>query len=81
MQSRLRDAVYGAISEADVAAIIKKQVDKAKEGDARSLEFVAKYVLGFGQPVNIKNTTVIATDVATAARIAKSAGGAIRDAE
>lgn len=71
MQGRLRNAVFGAISEADIAAIIQKQVQKAKDGDEASLQFIAKYVLGFGTPVNIKQTTTVVADVATAARIAK----------
>ena len=72
MQQRLRQAIFDSIKESDVAAIVAKQVEKAKLGDENSLQFVMKYVLGFGQPVNYSQTNVLVTDVATAARIAKS---------
>jgi hypothetical protein len=72
MQSQLRQAIFDAISEQDVAAIVKKQVEKAKEGDAASLQFVMKYVLGFGQNLTLQQINVV--DVETAARLAKSGG-------
>jgi hypothetical protein len=72
MQQRLRQAIFDSISESDVAAIVQKQVEKAKLGDENSLQFVMKYVLGFGQPINYQQTNLLVTDVATAARIASS---------
>jgi hypothetical protein len=74
MQNQLRQAIFGAITEQDVSQIIKKQVEKAKDGDDKALQFVMKYALGFGQPVTLQQVNVI--DTATAARIAK---GAVRD--
>ena len=71
MQGRLRQAIFDSISESDITQIIKKQVDKAKAGDAKSLEFVMKYVLGFGQPVTLQQINVT-TDVEGAARLARS---------
>lgn len=68
MQSQLRQAVFDAISEDDVAAIVKKQVEKAKKGDDKSLQFVMRYVLGVGQPVTLQQVNVM--DVETAAKIA-----------
>lgn len=68
LQSKLRQAIFGAISEHDVEEIIKRQVEKAKQGDNASLQFVMKYVLGFGQPVTLNQINVM--DVETAARIA-----------
>lgn len=70
MQGQLRQAIFDSINESDVAEIVKKQVDKAKDGDSKSLEFVMKYVLGFGQPVTLQQINVM--DVETAARIAKN---------
>lgn len=75
MQSTLRNAIFGAISEEDVVEIVKRQVEKAKQGDPTALQFVMKYALGFGQPSVVKTVNVLATDVETAARIAKAAGG------
>lgn len=69
MQSQLRQAIFDSISEEDVAAIVKKQVEQAKQGDDRSLQFVMKYVLGFGQNINLQQINVM--DVETAARVAK----------
>lgn len=70
MQGQLRQAIFDAISEEDVAAIVKKQVEKAKGGDDKALQFVMKYVLGFGQNVTLQQINVM--DVETAARVAKS---------
>jgi hypothetical protein len=69
MQGQLRQAIFDAITEQDVAAIVKKQVEKAKQGDDKSLQFVMKYVLGFGQPITLQQINVM--DVETAARVAK----------
>lgn len=70
MQGQLRQAIFDAISVQDVTEIVKKQVEKAKAGDEKSLQFVMKYVLGFGQPISVQQINVVSTK--TAARIAKS---------
>lgn len=69
MQGRLRQAIFDAITEHDVAEIVKKQVEKAKQGDDKSLQFVMKYVLGFGNPITLQQINVI--DAKTASRVAK----------
>lgn len=69
MQGQLRQAIFDAITEQDVAEIVKKQVEKAKQGDDNSLQFVMKYVLGFGQPHTVQQINVM--DVETAARVTK----------
>jgi hypothetical protein len=69
MQGRLRQAIFDAITEQDVSSIVKKQVEKAKEGDEKSLQFVMKYVLGFGQPITLQQINV--QDAKTAAKVAK----------
>jgi hypothetical protein len=70
MQGTLRQAIFDAISVQDVTEIVKKQVEKAKAGDEKSLQFVMKYVLGFGQPISVQQINVVSTK--EAARIAKS---------
>ena len=72
MQGRLRQAIFDAITEQDVSTIVKKQVEKAKEGDEKSLQFVMKYVLGFGQPITLQQINV--QDAKTAAKVAKGLG-------
>jgi hypothetical protein len=72
MQGRLRQAIFDAITEQDVSVIVKKQVEKAKEGDEKSLQFVMKYVLGFGQPITLQQINV--PDAKTAAKVAKQLG-------
>jgi hypothetical protein len=72
MQGRLRQAIFDAITEQDVSTIVKKQVEKAKEGDEKSLQFVMKYVLGFGQPITLQQINV--KDAKTAAKVAKGLG-------
>ncbi len=72
MQGRLRQAIFDAITEQDVSAIVKKQVEKAKAGDEKSLQFVMKYVLGFGQPITLQQINV--QDAKTAAKVAKGLG-------
>ncbi len=69
MQATLRQAIFNSISEADISELVKRQVEKAKAGDEKSLQFVMKYVLGFGQPITLQQINV--TDVETAARISK----------
>lgn len=73
MQSVLRQAIFDAISEQDVKAIITRQVELAKKGDQASLQFVMRYVLGFGSQPVVNQMNVIATDPATAAKIAVAA--------
>ena len=75
MQLKLRQAIFDSVTDDDVIAIIKKQVEKAKAGDPASLQFMMKYVLGFGQPTTLQQLNVITTDVATSAKIAKLASG------
>lgn len=70
MQGKLRQAIFDAISVQDVTEIVKKQVEKAKAGDEKSLQFVMKYVLGFGQPISVQQINVVSAKAA--ARIAKS---------
>lgn len=70
MQGQLRQAIFNAISMQDVTEIVKKQVEKAKAGDEKSLQFVMKYVLGFGQPISVQQINVVSAKAA--ARIAKS---------
>lgn len=72
MQGQLRQAIFDAISETDVTEIVKRQVEKAKQGDDKSLQFVMKYVLGFGQPVTLQQINVM--DIETAARVTKTSG-------
>jgi len=58
MQGKLRQAIFDSITEQDVAEIVRKQVLKAKNGDEQSLQFVMRYVLGFGQPPAIQQINV-----------------------
>lgn len=71
MQGQLRQAIFDSITEQDVADIVKKQVEKAKQGDANSLQFVMKYVLGFGQPITLQQINIVDTE--TGAKLAKHA--------
>ena len=71
MQQTLRQAIFDSISESDITAICKRQVEKAKDGDEASLQFVMKYMLGFGTPVKLQQINVN-TDAQTAVQIAKS---------
>lgn len=68
MQHTLRQAIFDGIKTEDVTAIVKKQVELAKGGDTQSLQFVMKYVLGFGQQINLKQINVN-TDADTAKSI------------
>lgn len=51
-QTRLRQAMYDAVSEDDVKAIVKAQVDAAKKGD-KAAKFLMDYVLASKQPVTL----------------------------
>lgn len=48
LSSQLRAAVYDGISQADVADIVKKQVEKAKSGDSQAIRFLFEFVIGKG---------------------------------
>lgn len=55
-QAKLREAIFNAVTEADVAEIVKKQIDLAKQGDKSAIKFVMDYVLGAGtggQPMKL----------------------------
>lgn len=69
LQSRLRASIFDAITEQDVVDMVRKQVEKAKAGDAASLQFVMKYLLGFGSNQVVHNQVNV-VDVEAAARIA-----------
>lgn len=64
MQGTLRQAIFDAISVQDVTEIVKRQVEKAKAGDEKSLQFVMKYVLGFGQPISVQQINVVSQKAA-----------------
>jgi hypothetical protein len=64
MQGQLRQAIFDAISVQDVTEIVKKQVEKAKSGDEKSLQFVMKYVLGYGQPISVQQINVVSQKAA-----------------
>ncbi len=69
-QSSLQAAMFNEITEADVQYIVRKQVEKAKLGDATAIKFVLGQLLGANRPVQI-NQTLVVQDVESAARIAK----------
>lgn len=69
LQSKLRAAVFNGINAGDVQAIIAKQVEKAKAGDAHAAQFVMRFVVGMGQPVTLQNFNVYG-GVEQAARVA-----------
>lgn len=71
-QTSLRSVAVNSISEDDIKEIVASQLEKAKAGDQRAINFVFSTVLGGSAPVTIKQTNVI-TDVEAAARIAKGA--------
>lgn len=54
MTTRLRSAMFDSISEADVSQIMKKVVEKAKEGDAKAAQTVMDYLLGGKANINFK---------------------------
>ena len=43
---KMRQAAQSVIQPSDIEAIVRKQVDKAKEGDPAALKFVFEQVLG-----------------------------------
>lgn len=59
-QETLREAMFDAVTEADVAAIVKGIVSKAKEGDEKSLKLLFEYILGGRQgPPQIRDSNVV----------------------
>ncbi len=46
--AKMRRAAVAAVSDADIQAIVRNQVSKAKEGDANAIRFVFDEVLGAG---------------------------------
>ncbi len=59
MQGQLRQAIFDSITEQDVAEMVRSRSRKAKSGDDKALQFVMKYVLGFGQPVTLQQINVM----------------------
>lgn len=51
----LREAAFDAVSESDIADIMKKQVEKAKAGDARAASFVTGFLCNVPKSVTIIN--------------------------
>ncbi len=56
---KMRRAAMDAITDADIKAIVQKQVEKAKEGDPNALKFVFDQVLGGAQ---LKGATFVQTN-------------------
>jgi len=74
MQAALRQSAFDEIKPDDIKKIIKKQIDKALAGDDKAASFVMKFAVGLGGTTNIRQTNVLCTDVATAAKIGRSRG-------
>lgn len=72
MQATLRQAAYDAISGDQVSKIVQKQVEKALAGDEKAASFVMRFAVGLGGSTNIKQTNVLCTDVATAAKLSQA---------
>lgn len=70
MQATLRQAAFDGITADDVKQIVKKQVAKALDGDDRAAQFVMRFAVGLGGSTTIRQTNVLCTDVAMAARLA-----------
>lgn len=54
-QAQLRAACINSISPDDMQQIVAKQLEKAKEGDAKAVDFVMQ-LIGSKQNVTINNT-------------------------
>lgn len=54
-QAKLRNAMFQGVTEDDIQTIVKKQVEKAKNGDEKSLKFVTEFLLGN----NKQNVTLV----------------------
>lgn len=48
-QNKLRLAMYGAITEQDMAEIVKGMVQRAKDGDEKAVRMVFEYLLAGGK--------------------------------
>lgn len=55
---RLRQAAFDGITEEDMAAIVRAQVDKAKAGDQQAAKFVLEYLVGIGAPAKSITQTI-----------------------
>jgi DNA-binding CsgD family transcriptional regulator len=55
---KLRDAAYDAIREDDVKAIIQKQVEKAKEGDAKATSFLLNFLTKPAPSIRVEQVVV-----------------------
>lgn len=73
-QASLRAACFNAISPDDMAQVVAKQLEKAKEGDVKAANFMMSLV-GSNSSTRIQQTNIFATDVEGAARIAKAQNG------
>jgi hypothetical protein len=74
-QSKLRAAMSGCVGEADVEAVVKGIVAKAKAGDPAAVKLFFDYVVGAKNPptkITIHNHF---EDVETAAHAAKALNG------
>lgn len=69
-QAKLRAAIFDAVSEEDVQAIVKNQVEQAKQGKESAVKFVMTHILGTQTPIQIKQTNIV-TDIETAARLVR----------
>jgi hypothetical protein len=72
MQATLRQAAFDAIGPDQITAIVQKQVAKALAGDEKAASFVMKFAVGLGGSTSIKQTNVLCTDVATAAKLSQA---------
>lgn len=62
----LREAIYNGISGADMADIVKKQVELAKAGDLAAAKFIVDYVLASQiQPIQVTQNILIQSNEAT----------------
>lgn len=52
-QHQLRNAVFNAVNEQDVTDVVKGIVERAKEGDDKSVKHLFDYVLGAKTPVKL----------------------------
>lgn len=57
-QYKLRAAAFDGITEADVTEIVQGAVRRAKEGDAKAIDFVMK-MLGTDRPIKVTNNLYV----------------------
>lgn len=55
---KLRDAAYDAIREDDVKEIIRKQVERAKEGDAKATSFLLNFLTKPAPAIKVEQVVV-----------------------